>query len=190
MLLPPSANLPASREDEAPISLWPPVQTVDGTAHLNPSPWTSMESSVHPCLCSPHLHLQPPHPLQPQAWRPSAPPCPLCPFGRTPETAAEPSTFEQQLLGFHRRQDTLLASWSQPRSTLMAQQNQLPQQLTKQSRWLADGVEPSTKPLSTWWQDALPREPYSRSHTMSQLVERHRDHPGVLSCAWRSSYRS
>lgn len=47
------------------------------------------------------------------------------PFGRTPETAAEPSTFEQQLLDFHRWQDTLLASWSQQRSTLMGQQNQL-----------------------------------------------------------------
>lgn len=46
-------------------------------------------------------------------------------FGRTPETAAEPSTFEQQLLDFHKRQDTLLASWSQQQSTRMAQQNQL-----------------------------------------------------------------
>lgn len=45
--------------------------------------------------------------------------------GRTPETAAEPYTFEQQLLGLHRQQDTLLASWSQQQNTVKAQQNQL-----------------------------------------------------------------
>lgn len=47
------------------------------------------------------------------------------PFGRAPETAAEPSTFKQQLVDFHRLQDTVLSSWSQPRITLMAQQKQL-----------------------------------------------------------------
>lgn len=47
------------------------------------------------------------------------------PFRRTPETATEPFTSEQQLLDFHRQQGTLLATWSQQQSTLMAQQNQL-----------------------------------------------------------------
>lgn len=57
MLLSPSDTLPANQEDEAPIILWLPVQNVDGTAHLNMSPWSSVESSVHPCPRSPHLHL-------------------------------------------------------------------------------------------------------------------------------------
>lgn len=35
------------------------------------------------------------------------------PFGRIPETAAEPSISEQQLLDFHRQQGTFLATWSQ-----------------------------------------------------------------------------
>lgn len=125
MLLSPSDTLPANQEDEAPIILWLPVQNVDGTAHLNTSPWSSVESSVHPCPHSPHLHLQPQHPLQPQCMNTFGPSLSSLPFGRTPETAVESSTFEQQLLDCHRRQDTLLVSWSQQWNILMAQQTQL-----------------------------------------------------------------
>lgn len=80
---------------------------------------------MHPCPHSPHLHLQPQHPLRSHVLRPSGPSLFSLPFGRTPETAAEPSTFKQQLVAFHRLQDTLLASWSQQWSTLMAQEKQL-----------------------------------------------------------------
>lgn len=59
----------------------------------------------------------------------------------------EASDLEQRLLDAQRRQGTLLWSWSQQQSALMAQQNLLLQRLAEQSQRLADGVEALNRTL-------------------------------------------
>ncbi|XP_046497975.1 t-SNARE domain-containing protein 1 isoform X4 [Equus quagga] len=141
--------LPTDEEDEAPSCLWLPLRTLDGPSLPEPDPLDLR--GAFPAPASPPSPpaspaSAPPAAAFPGPFRPSPPSsAPPQPSGRP--AVAEASEFERRLLDVHQRQGTLLSSWSQQQSALMAQQNLLLQQLAEQSQRLADGVEALNRTL-------------------------------------------
>ncbi|XP_070077333.1 t-SNARE domain-containing protein 1 isoform X12 [Equus caballus] len=141
--------LPTDEEDEAPSCLWLPLRTLDGPTLPEPDPLDLR--GAFPAPASPPSPPASPASAPPAAaftgaFRPSPPSsAPPQPSGRP--AVAEASEFERRLLDVHQRQGTLLSSWSQQQSALMAQQNLLLQQLAEQSQRLADGVEALNRTL-------------------------------------------
>ncbi|XP_054354316.2 t-SNARE domain-containing protein 1 isoform X4 [Pongo pygmaeus] len=145
--------LPTDEEDETPSCLWLPLRTLEGPSPPEPDP-LDLRGVFHAPTSSPSPPASPastpPATTLMGAFQPSPPssaPAPPLPSRRTPVAASETSAFEQRLLDSHRQQGTLLSSWAQQQSTLMAQQNLLLQRLAEQSQRLADGVEALNRTL-------------------------------------------
>ncbi|XP_047639093.1 t-SNARE domain-containing protein 1 isoform X3 [Phacochoerus africanus] len=141
--------LPTDEEDEGSGCMWLPLRTLDGPSLPEADP-LDLRGAFPASTSSPSPPTSPasapPAATFPGASRPS-PPSSAAPQASGKPVGTEASDLEQRLLDAQRRQGTLLWSWSQQQSALMAQQNLLLQRLAEQSQRLADGVEALNRTL-------------------------------------------
>uniref|UniRef100_A0A8D1SIQ8 Syntaxin N-terminal domain-containing protein n=1 Tax=Sus scrofa TaxID=9823 RepID=A0A8D1SIQ8_PIG len=141
--------LPTDEEDEGSGCMWLPLRTLDGPSLPEADP-LDLRGAFPASTSSPSPPASPASAPAaatfPGASRPS-PPSSAAPQASGKPVGTEASDLEQRLLDAQRRQGTLLWSWSQQQSALMAQQNLLLQRLAEQSQRLADGVEALNRTL-------------------------------------------
>nr|XP_011750720.1 t-SNARE domain-containing protein 1 isoform X9 [Macaca nemestrina] len=165
------------RRTRPPAACGCPCGPWKGPAHLNLTPWTYEESSMHPPPHPPHLLPQPPPHQQPHSWGPSSLPRPL----QRQHLPCPPGGPQWQ----HLKRPCLSSDYWTPTGGRVpcsppgpsSRAHSWPSRTCCCSSWLSRASvwpmvwRPSTGPSRGWWKHAPPGKPHPYSGTLVLPVE-------------------